>query len=471
MKSKTEQSNSIKNPFSIRDKIGYLFGDFGNDFTFLLASGYLFIFYTKVLGIGAGVVGTMFVVARFVDAFTDVGMGHICDSSKMTKNGRFRPWIKRMSLPVVLASLLMYNPFIVDWSYNAKITYMFITYILWGSVFYTSINIPYGSMASVITQDVSERASLSIFRTLGAISAGLLIGVFTPLMIYVEGDNGIAVSGERFFFIALIFGILAFIAYGICFKMTTERVEIKITSKTKQNNIISDLKFLIKDRAFIIVISSALLTLIAVLSGATLNQYLFLDYFGNTKLLPFVSLTMTIGMLSIAPFASRISKEVGKKEASAVALLITGVIYLLIYVLQIKNPLIYIGLITLGFVGMGYYSMVSWAYLTDVIDNYQLKTGKRKDGTVYAVYSFARKVGQGLAAGIGGWTLAIIGYDEIALTQSKSVQNGIFTVAMLVPAVCYIATALLLFFVYPLSKKKVAENQKKIEHLMKVIEE
>lgn len=96
-------------PFGLRDKIGYMFGDFGNDFTFIFASSFLMVFYTKVLGISGGAVGTLFLVARFVDAFTDVTMGRIVDSAKPARDGRFRCWLRRMCAPVALASFLMYQ--------------------------------------------------------------------------------------------------------------------------------------------------------------------------------------------------------------------------------------------------------------------------------------------------------------------------------------------------------------------------
>ena len=101
-------------PFGIRDKIGYMFGDFGNDFTFIFASSFLMVFYTKVLNISGAAVGTLFFIARFVDAATDVTMGRIVDVMKPGKDGRFRCWIRRMCGPVALASFLMYQSAMAD---------------------------------------------------------------------------------------------------------------------------------------------------------------------------------------------------------------------------------------------------------------------------------------------------------------------------------------------------------------------
>ena len=148
---KTEDARSVR-PFGIRDKIGYMFGDFGNDFSFIFASNYLMVFYTKVLGLSGFVVGLLFLGARFVDAFTDVTMGRIVDSVKPARDGRFRAWIRRMCIPVAVASSIMYLYFVRDWAYWAKLAYVIFTYLLWSSFCYTAINIPYGSMASVISR-------------------------------------------------------------------------------------------------------------------------------------------------------------------------------------------------------------------------------------------------------------------------------------------------------------------------------
>ena len=125
-------------PFGMRDKVGYMFGDFANDFTFILSSSFLMKFYTDVMGVSAGVVGMIMMIARFVDAFTDVTMGQIVDRSKPTKDGKFRPWLKRMCGPVAIASFLIFQSGLAGMSYGFKVAWLFVTYILWGSIFYTS---------------------------------------------------------------------------------------------------------------------------------------------------------------------------------------------------------------------------------------------------------------------------------------------------------------------------------------------
>ncbi|MBQ2696380.1 MAG: MFS transporter, partial [Clostridia bacterium] len=152
-----------------------MFGDIGNDFFFILASSFLMVFYTKVLGIAGEVVGTLFLVARALDAVTDITMGRIVDRSSPKKGGRFRPWIRAMAVPVVLAGIMMFIPAAKNLPYWGKLVYIYATYLFWGSICYTGINIPYGSMASAITEDPIERTSLSTFRSIGAAIAGVIV--------------------------------------------------------------------------------------------------------------------------------------------------------------------------------------------------------------------------------------------------------------------------------------------------------
>ena len=191
-------------PFGLRDKLGYMFGDFGNDFTFILSSSFLLKFYTDVMGVPAGVVGIIMMLARFVDAVTDVTMGRICDRSKMTPVGKFKPWIRRMCAPVAIASFLIYQSGLAGMPMAFKIGYLFVTYILWGSIFYTSINIPYGSMASAISPEPEDRQSLSTFRTMGGMLAGLIIGAGVPMVAYDKIDGNSVMNGGRFTILSLI---------------------------------------------------------------------------------------------------------------------------------------------------------------------------------------------------------------------------------------------------------------------------
>ena len=117
----------------------------------------------------------------------------------------------------------------------------------------------------------------------------------------------------------------------------------------------------------------------------------------------------------------------------------------------------------LAMIGMYFFQMQCWALVTDVIDDMEVKNHTRDDGTVYGMYSFARKIGQAIAGGLSGWALGWIGYDELATSQTQEVANGIYNLSTFFPAIIYALCGLALLLIYPLSKAKVEANVKELE--------
>lgn len=452
-----ENNKAIK-PFGFKDKIGYMFGDFGNDLTFLLSSSFLLKFYTDVMDVDAYVVGIIMMIARFVDAFTDVAMGRICDKSKMTPAGKFKPWIRRMCGPVAIVSFLMYQSSLSGLPKPAKIAYLFITYILWGSVFYTSINIPYGSMASAISENPDDRQSLSTFRTMGGVLAGAIIMAVVPLIIYNKENGNEVISGTKFTLVAGICSVLAIICYLLCYHLTTERVRPEISQEQlKKNNIGKMLSNAFKNRALISIIVATIFMLISQLTIQQMANYVFPNYYGNAKIQSLSVVMMGGGMIIAAVIAKPLSKKFGKAEISVASNMVAGIVCFLLYFIRPQNVWVYVALQFLCWFGLGIFSMVVWALITDVIDYSEIKNGIREDGSVYALYSFARKLGQALTSGLSGALLSMIGYKK-STAFDKNVVEGIFDISTLLPAISFILLALILWFWYPLKKKLVDEN-------------
>ena len=444
-------------PFGIRDKIGYLLGDFGNDFTFILSSSFLLKFYTDVMGVSAFVVGIVIMLSRIVDAFTDVAMGRICDRSKGTRHGKFKPWLIRMCGPVALSSFLIYQSAFADYSMTFKITWLVITYILWGSVFYTSINIPYGSMASAISREPDDRQSLSTYRTMGSTLAGVIIGAGIPLFAYEKiGDNTV-LSGRAFTTIAGIFSILAIASYLLCFLLTTERVTAPVPEKRERQSVKKLLGSLLSNRAIVSIIVASVLMLLAQLTLQSMANYVYPNYYGNTAAQSASTVAMMGSMLIAAALAKPIARKIGKAEMSVLSNLLAAGICLLLFFIRPQNVWVYVLLNLLSWLGLGIFSMVSWALITDVIDYSEIKNGVREDGSIYALYSFSRKLGQAASAGLTGLLLTLIGYSQESAFD-RGVLDGIFSISTLVPALGFIGLSAILWFWYPLKKKAVNEN-------------
>ena len=442
----------MSKPFGLKDKIGYLMGDIGNDFTFVLSSTFLLKFYTDVMGVSAAVVGTIIMIARFVDAFTDVTMGRICDRSPNTKHGKFKPWIRRMCVPVAIASFLIYQSSLADRSMGFKIGYLFVTYILWGSFFYTSINIPYGSMASVISPDAGDRQSLSTYRSIGATFASVIVGALIPLIAYKEQNGIMVLDGKIFTMIAGVFSICAVISYLICYSLVTERVHIATNAEKKQdNNVIVMLRNALTNKALISIIAASIVMLLAQVTLQSMANYVFPIYYGNTTAQSVSMVVMLAGSLLIAAIAKPVSLRFGKAEVAVVSSFIAAAVCLLLYIVRPQNVWVYVLLQGACWMSLGVFSMISWALITDVIDYSEIKNGIREDGSVYALYSFARKLGQAGAAGLVGALLTGIGYSE-SVTVPEEVREGLFNISTLVPAVGFAVLGVILWFWYPLHK-------------------
>lgn len=450
-------------PFGMKDKIGYMAGDMANDMFFIFASSFLMVYYTNVLGISGAAVGTLFLVARIVDAFTDIGMGRIVDTFKPAKDGRFRPWIRRVAPFAVIGGFLMFVYVVKDWSMPAKMIYVYATYLFWGSFCYTGINIPYGSMASVISDKAEERAALSTFRSVGASIASIVISFAVPLAVYTTNSSGNQVIiPERFTIVAGVFAIIALVLYALLYFWSTERIQLPEKDASETESMGEQMKTIVKglttNRALLGIIAAAIFLLLAQLLVGSMNAYLYTVYFTNTSGLAIAGVLGTVGVLLLAPFASKIAARFGKKESGTIALIFSAVMYGILFFLKLNNVWAFLTFSFLGNLGMNYFNIIIWAFISDIIDFQEVRTGNREDGTIYAVYSFSRKIGQAFAGGLGGFALTAIGFVSGAASQSQAVADNIYRVATGVPALGYLMVALALAFIYPLGKKQVEEN-------------
>lgn len=443
----TAAANTEVRKFGMRDKLGYLFGDFGNDFFFILVSSFLMVYYTDIFNISAATVGLLFLIARLWDAVADVTWGRFIDTRKSSKHGKFKPWIFRMSFPLVLSGVLMFVkiPGMSDGFYMA---YAFVTYIVWGTL-YSTVNIPYGSMASVITSDPVERTTLSTFRTMGAMLASLIINVVGPLLLFVDNKA----DADRFLLGAIIFGLLSISCYMACYKLSTERV-VMPESKEQNNNLGKTLKGLVKNRPLLSILAASLIFMVCTMLIGAVNVYLFKDYFRNAAALSLVGLIQTAAVFIAIPLAKPCVAKFGKKETAAAGMLLAAVVYTLLYFLPNLTAIQFVAVSAVGMFGFAFFNLVVWAFVTDVIDYHEYITGLREDATVYSVYSMARKIGQAIAGGIGGFAIAVVGYDAAREAQTQEALDGIYTLGTLVPAGIYLLIFLILVFLYPLNKQR-----------------
>ena len=445
-----EQLNSKSvRPFGLRDKVGYLLGDFGNDFFFLLTSAFLMVFYTDVFHISAATVGALFMAARLWDAFADVAWGRFIDMRPATKHGKFKPWIFRMSFPLVITGVLMFTT-IPGMSDGFYLAWAFVTYVVWGTL-YSTVNIPYGSMASVMTADPVERTTLSTWRNMGAALAGMAINVLGPMIVFVDNK----ISADRMFMTACIFGVLAIACYIGCYNLSTERIAVP-EKEVEKGAFLRSVKSLLTNKPFLWVLAASLLAMTNQFIVQAVNTYLFKDYFANAGALSIIGLVQTLAMFLVVPLVKPLVAKFGKKEISIVGMAFASVIYIALFFLKGIETMPFIGIVAIAMMSMSFYSFISYAFISDVIDYHEYLTSLREDATVYSIVSMSRKIGQAVAGGIGGVAIAAVGYNATLGTQPQEVLDGIYMLGTLVPGILYGIVAVVLFL-YPLNKQKTIQ--------------
>lgn len=450
-------SQKIK-PFGWMDNVGYMFGNIGADLVFGLCSGFLMKFYTDVMDVPAVFVGIMMMVARVLDAVTDIGMGQICDKSPETAAGKFKPWIRRIAGPLALSSFLMYAVWFRGMGLGFKVVWMFVTYLLYCSIFYTAFIVPYGSMATAITQDPTERASLANMRNIGGTMAMAVINVALPLIVYYTDTDGSQIlSGTRMAVVAAVLSIGAFILYMACYYMTTERVKIPASESQGIAGTLKSLKDTINNRA---TISVALVVIIYEVGRQGLTgmaAYFYPNYLANVKAQSAAGVIETVVTLAMTLAVVPMVRRFGKRAASSIGMGFSAAMLLLCHVTHTHSAMVWLLFDALIFVGLGIWASVQWSLVGDIVDDTEVRTGTRADGGIYGVFSFSRKFGQAVSSGVCGTLLSIIGYTAATATTPE-VVNGIFSVTTLVPACAYILMIVVLMTLYPLSKKRVEEN-------------
>ena len=451
------ESSKVK-PFGMQDKVGYMLGDVGSCLLFNFIGSYLLVFYTDVFGISAAAVGTLMAVSRVWDAINDPMMGVIVDKRKRTKDGKFRPYLKYMGIPLGIFTILTFLV-IPNMPQGMKLPYAYITYIGFGMA-YTAINIPYGSLASVMTNDPVQRTELSTWRNISSIFAMIPLMVLTPKLVFDASD---AVSPKGFLIAAVLYVIIANIGYRLCYKMTTERIINEVKEDAPKASLGETLKALGKNKALIGLILSSLGTLTAMFLPNALNAYLFKDYFQAPGLLSLAGLLPMVGTFLAIPVTGKLVAKFGKKNIAIYSGIVSIAAYVVLVLFPTKNPMLYIALITVSGFGTALYGMIVWALVGDVIDYQEYLSGKREEGIVYATYSLSRKLVQAIVGSIGGFALAAIGYQSGAATQAPEVAESIRTIITVVPLIGFIFGTVCLKFVYNLSNKTLNEVNEELE--------
>lgn len=456
-------NNGLTHGITIKDKVGYALGDMGGLLTFGLISSFLNMFYTDVLHIPLAQITILMLVARIWDAINDPLWGSFVDSRKPTKNGRFRPYILGASIPLAIAAVVMFTK-IPGLSTTQYLIFAYITYIFYGMM-YTGTNIPYGSLASVITDDGQERSSLSMWRSIGAGFGGLPAQILLPLFVYTTLENGTKILDSTKLTVSVaVLAVFTIIIYFLHYKLTKERIHLPPKQNQSDYSLFKSVKALSRNKPFIVLCIVSMLLIAFQMYTQTTYNYLLKNYYNKPGLYSFTTICTYLPMACFLPFMGKLIRKYGKKELCSVGLGFAAVINILLYLLKltplVQNPYIFLVLLLFSGAGQTFLVLEVWALVMDVIDYHEFLSGRREEGTAYAFYSFTRKLGQTLA-GVGtNILLGVIGYNVNATEtegQTAEVISKLYDISTLIPAIVLAVMFVLLAFCYKLSKKKLEE--------------
>ena len=446
--------NKEVRPFGMRDKIGYGLGDFGCNMSFAFINNYLMVFYVTCMGIKAKHFAVIILLAKIFDAINDPIIGGICDASKPGKDGKFKPWIKWASLPLLVSSILMFI-YAPNAPYALKIAMCLGLYCVW-SVAYTSVNVPYGSMQSVITTQSDERSSLSTWRSVGAMLAQIPVMILLPKLVYDSNTSN--PRGNVFIYIVGVMGLIGFVSFILLRKLTTERVEPTVNNEQKFNYF-KTLASFFKNKPMMGVTISSVAYLALMMTVTNSMQYVFMCYFKNTEIIPIATiiagLPIGLGIVITKPLL----KKFTKKQLCTYPFAISAVAAGIATFVRFDNPYVWIAFIGVSMFGTCFYLTLMWALVADCIDYQEEKTGRREEGSIYATYSLFRKIAQGVGASIIALSLDLTGYSEKldALSQAEGVPEKIYTMTGALPLIGALICLFSMHFLYNIKDKKSEE--------------
>jgi glucuronide carrier protein len=406
---------------TLRNYLAYAAGDAANNLSFTMAGMFLILYYTNVVGVEGAVIGTMFLVVRFLDAVTDLGVGRLVDAKKPGKLGKFRPFVLWFSLPLLLSSMAIYSAktFFPDISGGAAVAYMYVTYILMGSIFYTLVNIPYGSMAPSITQVPVERGKLAAFRGYGAAAAILALAfVIAP---QIQANVGDPEGLQRSLFLTTAIFVVVGMALYLFLVFNTKEQVARPTNPVSLRDSLNTLRH---NTPLLWLSLGAVLFLTGITALSTLGSYIAIYVQQDAQFIAWNILAQTLALFVVGPLIPTIVRTIGKRTGYVV---LGGVTVLGAAVLAFaplaEQPLL--GPVAFFFMGMGLQGVntLMWALEADTVEYGEWQTGNRTEGTTYAVFSFTRKMGQALGGFVGGLALTWAGFSA-ADAASGAQQAG-----------------------------------------------
>lgn len=428
----------------MKERIGYGVGDFANNMMYTPVNSFFTYFLTNIAGLGAGVVGTILLVSRLLDGVSDLIVGSFMEKIH-SKHGKARPWLLWWCIPFAVSLVLMFTA--PDFGTTGKIVYAFLTYNLAVTVVYTAINLPFGSLAALMTKNQTERGYLNISKMVFAFGGGMVVNAATlPLVKFFGNDSS---AWQKTF---MVYGVVAIIFFLIVFFTTKEAVteEAQKSGTAEKVDIKKALVSLLKNKYWMILLGIFFLNSV-VNAFIGVNVYYAQYIMNDDSLVGNLSIFQNIASFAAFAVCTVVIRKVGKQKIAISGVAISFIGYAMVLLNPTSYAVLYTAAVIKG-VGNAALSGVMYGMLADTVEYNDWHSGIRAEGLVFSANSIGQKVGSGIGSAVLGWVLAAFGFVSSSAAQPASAINGIRVIFLYVPLVVFAVMFVILLF-YKLDKE------------------
>lgn len=421
--SKNVRSN--ESDVSMKTLISFGMGSLGNNIICAMIGTYLTIYLTDSFGISAAAVGTLFLVARIIDAITDPIMGMIVDNTK-SKMGKSRPYLLFVPIFMGISTIMCFSS--PDLSDTGKLIWVYVSYILWGICF-TAMDTPYWSLSANITQSAQGRTKIITSARTIAFGGSLVVSVFTLPLVAKFGNWTI---------VAVIYSITA----ALCTWITVWGVREIKTDKKPQKQGLNQLKELFRTNKplRIVLISMLMLEITYALRNGFSIYYIKYNFDAELYIPIVTGISIVSGMLG-GICTPAITKKFGKRNTALFGIGINALGFLSIFILKYSNLPMLLVVNTIMGLAEGAANISLASMVADCVEYGEWKTGKRSEGMIFSSNIFKTKLASAIGGALCGYILAFVGY-KANMIQNTATLNGIHIMYSIIPGIIAVGSIL-----------------------------
>lgn len=427
---------------SFLERFAYGIGDYAGNLVYSAISAFLLVYYTNVVGASAASAASIIAVSKILDGISDLVMGYIVDHTH-SKYGKARPWIARLCIPLAVCTVLMFS---VPSGFAGKIqiAYMFLTYNLVSTIFYTGINVPYATMNSLMTVNRYERGLLGNFRMLLATAGTMTINTVVLKMTgFFGGGDAYTQKGWTMTFVVLmiVFVVLNMFMFFTCKERVTEE---SAAEKKDDVPFVKGIAGLMKNKYWVLMVI-ALFAMYFMMSCFFGSALYFTKYnMGNENQYAMVSNLLSAAQIITMFVTPLLMKKISKRNVFMIGMVIATAGFLLAGI-STSYGIICLSSVIKG-IGFGCGAATMFGCLQEAITYGEWYNGYGTAGMGNAASSFCMKIGSGIGTAALGWILDGGGFNADLEVQTSAALNSISVAFVWVPIITSVICIVCMIF-------------------------